>query len=486
MEIAADPEARHSAAKPLAENAYPVSNRVAHATKPKTWRDIVSAAGHADAFLPNVDLLYDVAGALWQAGYRSIDGYLSIARQQMTLEHGNLPSALLIHFKRVSRAAARGRGPARHAAELAFLRLREIPLIEDPGGPCHARRMSIIASWWLLREIEASNLTLDCVTLSSNSTSILLPASKADSRAHGTTRSLGCSCSSSGPDLCPFHLLQAQVDFARERSLALASGSSRPDRGAAPLLPAVNGKASTKMAVSASVVEIARLLGLQTHTISGAPRFTGHTFRATGAIHLASCGIGVWRIQLHGRWGSDAILRYIKLAPLYSSLAVEAALGRDLKSVREALTSAKAELAALSSAAPASDLQRHVDTSLGQLSSQTGPLGPVQAEDMLSSHTKGWYRKPIPFEHLVQIETSGSVHAFRPPVRTPSGFNHYNFLAAATDRTAFCGWKFSASGVASSFTWSSTDAELGRALCRRCFGRQPAGEDSSTSDSESQ
>lgn len=136
MEIAADPEARQSAAESLELGAYSVPNRAAQSNKLKTWCDIATAAGHSDAFLPSVDLLYDVAGALWQAGYRSIDGYLSIARQHMTLERGNLPAALIINFKRASRAAARRRGPPRHAAELPFLRLGELPLIDEPLFPC--------------------------------------------------------------------------------------------------------------------------------------------------------------------------------------------------------------------------------------------------------------------------------------------------------------------------------------------------------------
>ena len=68
-------------------------------------------------------------------------------------------------------------------------------------------------------------------------------------------------------------------------------------------------------------------------------------------MYLAAAGIDIWRIQLHGRWGSDAILRYIKLAPLSSSLAIEATLGRDLKQVREAILGAKAELTGINTAA---------------------------------------------------------------------------------------------------------------------------------------
>ena len=50
-----------------------------------------------------------------------------------------------------------------------------------------------------------------------------------------------------------------------------------------------------------------------------------------------SCGIDVWRFQLHGRWGSSSVLRYIRLSPLAPTLALEAALGRDLRQVQHAI-----------------------------------------------------------------------------------------------------------------------------------------------------
>ena len=106
---------------------------------------------------------------------------------------------------------------------------------------------------------------------------------------------------------------------------------------------------ATKKAIVQTVLNLAQCLGLPLHTLSGALRFTGHSFRVTGAIFLASSGIDVWRIHLHGRWGSDTVLRYVRLAPLGNSLALEASLGRDLTEVRTAILDAKATLANLAS-----------------------------------------------------------------------------------------------------------------------------------------
>ena len=101
----------------------------------------------------------------------------------MTLDHGNLPESMAIHFRRIARAAARGRGPARQASGFPFARLGELPDTPTPfvpGGPCFPRRAAVVASWWLLREAELSNLSLDMVTLSGSTATIRLPMSKAD------------------------------------------------------------------------------------------------------------------------------------------------------------------------------------------------------------------------------------------------------------------------------------------------------------------
>ena len=72
------------------------------------------------------------------------------------------------------------------------------------------------------------------------------------------------------------------------------------------------GNVATKVQVSSTVRQAASLLGME--TLTGAHRHSVHTFRATGAMYLASCGIDVWRIQLHGRWGSRAVLMCVRLA----------------------------------------------------------------------------------------------------------------------------------------------------------------------------
>ena len=195
LQLAECPALVAAAAIELKDRIYSKTNRSTLENKLDTWIQVATKAGYTDPFALNVDMIYSVAAVLWKANYRSIDTYLSVARQEMILTHGSLPEPMAIHFKRISRAAARGRGPAKQASEFPFERLQELDDSESAlvrGGPCHSKRLAIIASWWMLREIEITNLTSDCVTLTEDTAQLRLPASKTDQvkAPHGLWRAL--------------------------------------------------------------------------------------------------------------------------------------------------------------------------------------------------------------------------------------------------------------------------------------------------------
>ena len=113
------------------------------------------------------------------------------------MRHGDLPEAFALHFRRISRAATRGRGPAKQATELPFDRLAELPTGPQPfpmEGTCYTRRFAVMATWWLRRETEAANLTTDCVCTEGTTAHLRLPLSKTDASGIGSMRSLGCCC----------------------------------------------------------------------------------------------------------------------------------------------------------------------------------------------------------------------------------------------------------------------------------------------------
>ena len=237
---------------------------------------------------------------------------------------------------------------------------------------------------------------------------------------------------------------------------------------------------------------VAQSLALPVFNEVGFHRFSGHTCRATGAIHLASSGIDVWRIQLHGRWGSSAVLRYVRLSPLSSSMSTEAAIGKDLSVIQNKLKQAKAQLAQVQSGSSVSSAtDEDVESLLGaDLFVSAGVLGKPSVDDLLAHH-KGWHRLPMEGEVLIVNEDTSSLHALRPPLANLLEEELSARLESLQDAQAktWCGWAVSVKSkrqqAQSIALWSPTLASLGQ-LCPKCFGKPPLeGSHSSSSSSGS-
>eukprot|EP00435_Cladocopium_sp_Y103_P055235 s871_g18.t1 len=135
-----------------------------HKSRERTWETIATAAGFSDPFDLSPNLIFTVMGALDKAGYRSAELYLEVAKQQHISRGDPWSAQLALAARLAKRACQRGRGPAKQAQPLplevvATLEHKREPLA--PGGPEFPVRATLLASWWLLREIEASNAKLD-------------------------------------------------------------------------------------------------------------------------------------------------------------------------------------------------------------------------------------------------------------------------------------------------------------------------------------
>ena len=210
---------------------------------------------------------------------------------------------------------------------------------------------------------------------------------------------------------------------------------------------------------------------------------------------MAAAGIDVWRIQLHGRWGSSAVLRYVRSAPLNSTLALEASLGYELSEVRDSIIQARANLTKLhlnqlpgESASPEA-VQDAVDVALGEvLSKQAGPLGKPGVTELCGDDAcKGWNRPPEVGEIMV-ISRGRNVqpraHALRKPTIHQGEMAISEFMSNATDNLTWCGWRFKEASA----TFELFSGDLAVPLCKRCFGTLPGEQDvigtSSSEDSE--
>ena len=297
------------------------SSRASTKSQLGTWEAVAKRAGFSQPFKLTPNLVFTVVGVLKAADYRSAVNYLEAAKGlHIEMGHDMTPQ-LRQACRRAARSAKRDLGPSKQAEVIPLKILATFLCIEAvaPGGPLAPGRACLIASWWLLREVEASHVRREHVEVHwrAKMVTIKLPNSKTDLMALGTSRSHSCACHVAAANLCPFHAMVAQ----------LALSSSTPGNVCQWVFPTSDGNKPTKKGWSATFMEVALKANLDTHDANGAPRFSGHSARASGAFHLALCKVELWRIQLFGRWSSQAFLRYIRAAPLANlhELAIEAA-----------------------------------------------------------------------------------------------------------------------------------------------------------------
>jgi len=171
--------------------------------------------------------------------------------------------------------------------------------------------LAILASLFLLREIEASTSLTDAWTFdhSRSELSWKLPSSKTDHLTLGVTRKLGCFCGSA-IEACPYHLACEHLDWLK------AQPGYQADR-TSPLFPTTDGIAATAAKVVETFEEIGLRTGMPLLSDEGIRRFGGHTPRVTGS-RIYAAGIEVNKIWILARHSGDMILRYVAEAPLES------------------------------------------------------------------------------------------------------------------------------------------------------------------------
>ena len=113
----------------------------------------------------------------------------------------------------------RGIGPSRQSCAFDFSKLvlqtrPHAPLV--PGGPHSPVHFTLLASLFLLREVEASNALISAwvFDLEEQELTWHLHMSKSDCLALGTKRSWGCLCGL--PNMaCPFHLALEHFEWLK-------------------------------------------------------------------------------------------------------------------------------------------------------------------------------------------------------------------------------------------------------------------------------
>ena len=132
----------------------------------------------------------------------------------------------MITLQDARRAASRATGPATRAQEIKVEQWVDLVKVAsfDPdvkrspaGAPFGGVRIWIIATLFLLREVELGYLTLDgkCIRLdeAKHQVTLHLTVQKKDPAGRGAWRTLSCSCQRHGSESCPFHLLKELVQL---------------------------------------------------------------------------------------------------------------------------------------------------------------------------------------------------------------------------------------------------------------------------------
>ena len=192
-----------------------------------------------------------------------------------------------------------------------------------PGGPLAPRNFLVVGAWWMLRETEASNLRAALVTFADGAVPTLtltLPASKVDSGARGVSRTHACVCPRGPLPNCPVHAAADQMLVLRRTFAArLGAGGAADDL---PFFPDAGGRPVTKSAATRTILRAAALLDVPARSADGAARVSGHSLRPTGAQGLTRLGLDTWAVKLLGRWGSSAVLTYVREAAASPEAAV--------------------------------------------------------------------------------------------------------------------------------------------------------------------
>eukprot|EP00972_Heterocapsa_arctica_P056186 8290624-Heterocapsa_arctica.AAC.1 len=124
---------------------------------------------------------------LIRGGYRSVPNYLSRAKDAHC-EYYEWPAWLAREHRRASAAGTRGIGTAHQCQALALTRAFSACTarsVDAAGSPAHFCRFFVVASFFLLREAEASVVLNRSVYIDYDALAVrlFLPASKTDPRA---------------------------------------------------------------------------------------------------------------------------------------------------------------------------------------------------------------------------------------------------------------------------------------------------------------
>ncbi|CAE7206162.1 ftsH [Symbiodinium natans] len=324
--------------KEFLEDRFARTSRAPRDSRWKTWLALCSSRGFQP--LPVTVELINAVGSLLKAGrYRSASQYFAIAKSKHVEAGHPWSQAMDLARSQAVRSITRGIGPSMPKLDL---HLELAPAMLDETLKAVANRLriptdlrlpfmgptAVAASWFLLRGIEISNVQCRDVTFQCElyQVTLQLPVSKVDTEAKGCARTHCCVCRGGRQTLCVFHALLDIVTALRSRQ------AWRPEAylfGCEGLMPTARQVSTLARCCAVALGQAS----LDEWSSGALDRWAQHSFRVAGAQFLARSGVDVAVIQLIGRWGSNAIFRYVQTAafvPERAACAVANALGNQM------------------------------------------------------------------------------------------------------------------------------------------------------------
>ena len=397
----------------LLKDRYAKGTAEANASLVRTWHHFHEEAfGHAHPPVPVLPLTTRtlvMIGSLFKAGgYRSYPNYVSIMKTKH-IEDGHEWGQLIQHTSAwVTRSVMRGIGPDRQSCSFDVPKLCALPRGPAPLtdlGPCNPYRLAILATLFLLREVEVTTARVSAWKISTADKELTwhLPGSKTDHMALGVERTLPCFCGLEALP-CPYHLALEHLHWLRV--------SKHSDEGTAILFPTANGTVSSKAAVITTFETLGEYCGQPLLTEHGLRKFGGHTPRVSGSRFYAALGLETNKIRIMARRSGDTILRYIQEAPL-KSIRSDLGIALQGRSTKAAASSSSACSSAMVSKVTAleaklEELERTIQVHAQELTT----LNEAAKQDTTTS--------------FIQNIATATVH-----VTSPTSFGR-----------ARCGWKF--------------------------------------------
>ncbi|CAK0789745.1 unnamed protein product [Prorocentrum cordatum] len=456
------------------------TSRDSHRSRLQWWYDRCSARKLAP--FPLSAELVELAGALLRRGcYRSGAAYISAMKRQHVLLGSPWTDQLKLACSDAVRSLERGMGPARQADPLPIDRLRSQGALDQisrgsrDAWPAAGVDVMVASAAWMLREIESSAAMVQHIVFFDpmgeeegpcGCAEWLLPASKADVRALGKKRCLGCACPA---PLCPVAALRRVVGA----SLDARAKARRDEQGRCwlggrwileeqwPLIVDGFGQPVSKDSTVKFYREVVELMGVDDLHI------TGHSARVAGAQRMAAV-YPISVVQIFGRWGSSAVLRYVRDAALGSrgggiSRRVEEPDGLVLDDVHDRLLQEAGKMAKIMGGVSQQSVKSIVECHVGALSEELLPrlLAEITPAAEAAERTLKTLR-----EDVALLQGDVAVLAGQGPptyVQCVDGKLH----VAASVASTHCGWNWAICGgvPATSSTWAATPVHQ---RCRKC------------------